>query len=154
MTHETYCADQLRLIEKEQFIAIGDEHVARTLNPAYDVDLRNGRAERLPDLLSIKREGGETLFRLREVKFKLEDRLVRKALTQLASGIERLRQSMTSPIIDRVEIVVALQGRALKVPEREFLGEALASNRYRLKLGEPLPLRVERLSCPVTVLLL
>ena len=88
MTHETYCADKLRLFEEEQFIAIGDESVARILNPTYEEDLRNGRAERLPDLLSTKREGSETFFRLREVKFKLEDRLVRKALTQLVSGIK------------------------------------------------------------------
>lgn len=152
MTHETYCADKLRLFEGEQFIAIGDESVARILNPTYKEDLRNGRAERLPDLLSTKREGCETVFRLREVKFKLEDRLVHKALTQLASGIERLHRSMGTLHIDRVEIVVALQGRALKPPEKKFLGEELGPNRFRLEPFSYPPLGA--MPCPVTVLLL
>ena len=138
------------MFEAEQFIAVGDERVARILNPAYEEELRNGKAKRLPDLLSVKWDGSETRFRLREVKFKLEERLVRKALTQLASGIDKLRESLVSPTIDRVEIVVALQGRALKPPEKKFLGEALAPNRFRLQFDEETP----PIAYPVTVLLL
>lgn len=134
MKAEAYCALQLEFRESEQFLAVAEERTE----------------ERTPDLVSVHREGERLFFRIREVKFKLEDRLVRKALTQLESGVRQLGQ-FPSPEIDRLELVIALQGRKLKEPERGFLGLPLSDSRYELLLNG-LPCKV--LSHPVSVLLL
>ena len=70
---------------------------------------------------------------MREVKFKLEDRLIRKALKQLKSGLELLVNSVPSAEVDRLEIVLPLKERHLKKPELSFLGAQLCFNRYELK---------------------
>ena len=159
MNHEAYSALQLKLLEAEQFLAIGDEAVARALNPTYVDDVRAGRAESLPDLLSLKSMDGSRRLRLREVKFKLEERLVVKAVTQLESGLRLLRQNRSglAPAleIDRTEIVVVLRDRKLKSQEKPFLGEPLGPNRFELRLrGKPCRLGEGDRSYPVTVLLL
>jgi hypothetical protein len=134
MKAEAYCALQLRFRESEHFLAVAEER----------------GAEKAPDLVSVRREGDRILFRIREVKFKLEDRLVRKALSQLESGVRQLGE-YPSPEIDRLELVIALQGRKLKEPEKGFLGRPLSDSRYELLLdGRP----CEVASRPVSVLLL
>jgi len=154
---EKYCATQLRLIESEQFVAVGDARLGRLLNDRYAQDLAEGRMLSLPDLLSLRFEPtkGETFFRLREVKFKLEIRLVEKALQQLQSGLEWVSRRFDAPAIDRVELVVALNGRALKPTERPFLGAALGPERYQLVInGSAQTLNHREQSYRVSVLLL
>lgn len=136
MTDEAYCANQLRLLESEHFIAIGDANVAQTLNPAYFDDLRLGKAQPLPDLLSVKTAHNRNFFRIREVKYKLEDRLIKKALRQLASGLEWLSNATELPIVDRIEIVLPLRDRRIKAAELKFLGTPLNENRFELDYPE------------------
>ena len=125
MSHESYCADRLRSLEGEEFLAVGDDALARRLNPRFEEDRRHGRAERLPDLLSIK----DGAYRLREVKFRLEEKLVAKAVSQLRRGAELLGEP-----VDRLEIVVPLYGRALKPAEQALLGARVESERFRLAM--------------------
>ena len=122
MKQESYCAKQLILLEGEQILAVG-EGVNRRLNPT-NLSLK------LPDVLSTKREGEKSYYRLREVKFKLQPMLVRKAVEQLRIGAEQLRAQN----LDRLEIAVPLKNRKLKDNEKEFLGKALGGNRFQLKL--------------------
>lgn len=147
---ETHCAELLRLLEGEEILAVGED-VARKLNPSYERERRAGAAKKLPDLWSTKRAEG--VYRLREVKFKLHDALVRKALKQLRSGARQLRRHVPRASIDRIEIVVPRGARGLKPPEREFLGRALGVSRYRLRLdGAAVSLRFAGKRVPVTVL--
>ncbi len=134
MKAEAYCATQLKVLEAEHFIAVAEEKPGR----------------KAPDLLSYRRDGNCLSFRIREVKFKLEERLVKKALAQLESGLEQMGE-YPAPSIDRLELVVALQGRKIKTPEKCFLGAALSENRFELLLGGQ-PCRVR--SHVVTVLFL
>jgi hypothetical protein len=143
MTHEAYCAAQLKFREAEHFLAVGDE--------AFGGAMGLAEPARFPDLLSVKSVNGRPLYRLREVKFKLEDRLIRKAITQLESGLRLL------PVreVDRVEIAVALRQRSLKPAEAAFLGEPLGENRYELRLdGESCRAVCGDRSYPVTAVLL
>lgn len=132
MNHEVYCAQILKVTEGEAFVSIGDQQLARHLNPSYQSDLLAGRSLSLPDLFSQRDCGTYVAFRLREVKFKLEERLVLKALEQLRSGIKQLKRAFQYSEIDRVEIVIPLRGRPLKKEELFFLGAPLDFNRYSL----------------------
>jgi hypothetical protein len=147
MTPEAYCAELLRLREREEFLAVG-EQVALTLNPRYHEDRRAGRAESLPDLLS---RGRDARLSLREVKYKLEEKTIRKAASQLATGAALLPPAQE---IDRLEIVVPLRDRKLKDHEQRFLGEAI-DGRYALQLdGRPVTVRVRGRVYPITVVVL
>jgi hypothetical protein len=109
MKAEAYCASQLQFLESERFLSVGEQ-----------------RPEgRYPDLVS---QFG-SCYRIREVKFKLEARLVRKALSQLEAGLRAVEGE-----VDRLELVIALQGRRLKDPEKVFLGSPLSDRRYELLL--------------------
>jgi hypothetical protein len=155
MNHEVYCAQILRVTEGESFVSVGDKQLARHLNPSYHSDILAGRAMSLPDLLSQRDCGTYVAFRLREVKFKLEERLVVKALEQLRSGIKQIKQAFKSSEIDRVEIVVPLKGRPLKKQELLFVGAPLDSNRYFLHFnGQENVFIEEQGRYPVTILLL
>ncbi len=123
---EKYCAERLRLSEGEQFFAVGDGHLSRFLSV---------EAVSLPDLLSFKKVESSTYFRIREVKYKLEERLVTKAVTQLRSGLRWVNQKFDCPSVDRLELVVALKQRELKAAERRFLGAELGCDRYELHLA-------------------
>lgn len=136
MTDENYCAERLRLLEGEYFIGVGDARVAAVLNPRHREDRREGKGEPLPDLLSVKKADGKTLFRLREVKFRLEERLVAKAIRQLQSGAAHLRSKSRAPEIDRLEIVIPLRGRKLKPGELGFIGEQISLSRFELRFPE------------------
>lgn len=134
MKAEAYCASQLKVLEAEHFLAVAEQTPGR----------------KAPDLLSYRRDGNCLSFRIREVKFKLEARLIEKALAQLESGLEQIGE-YPAPAIDRLELVVALQGRKIKAPEKCFLGTQLGENRFELLLnGQPCRLR----SYVVTVLFL
>lgn len=136
MTHESYCAAILEFQESERFMAVGDEALARLLNPRRDRDLAEGKEPSLPDLLSVKEVDGKVVFRLREMKFKLEKRLIAKALSQLESGLRKLREAFPGAIVDRVELAVALRQRDFKEPEKKFLGESVGPNRFVLKMDD------------------
>lgn len=135
-SREKYCAFRLEAIEGECFVAVGDVPLSRLLNARYVEDRAQGTLPSLPDLLSIKDEHSEARYRLREVKFKLERRLVEKALRQLRRGLEAVYQRFPATKVDRVELVVALQGRALKTAEFAFLGASLGPDRFELMLDE------------------
>lgn len=150
MTPEAYCAQLLSSFEGEQFLAVGEE-VAKKLNPNYEVDRRKGAGARLPDLLSAK----AATYRLREVKFKLEEALIRKALEQLKSGVRHLQDTIEGSVVDRLEIVIPLRERKMKPDEKMFLGKDLGSSRFRLRLkGEPVSVRIKGERYPITVLVL
>lgn len=154
MNQEKYCARHIGVIEGETFLAIAS-NVGRNLHPEFTSERKQGRALRLPDLLSVKREGLGSVFRLREVKFKLHEALVRKALGQLQVGVEQLQQREKDPVIDRLEIVVPLQNRTLSDAERRFLGEPLGGSRFQLMLsGGPVTLHAGNLAQAVTVLVI
>ncbi len=136
MNSEAYCAQVIQLTEGENFLSVGDNQVASLLNPHYAAELKLGRGLSLPDLLSQTQTETGPVFRLREVKFKLEKRLILKAIRQLKTGVELLKKGIVEAKIDRLEIVIPLQGRALKKWELPFLGMALDSNRYCLKMEE------------------
>jgi hypothetical protein len=155
LAEEKYCAHLLGLWEAERFLAVGDERLSRCLNPSHLEGRRAGRSDSLPDLLSVKTEETGSLFRLREVKYKLEERLVAKALRQLESGIRCVQKAFGQPMIDRVEVVIVLRERKLKQIEREFLGERIAPYRYHLFFrGAFSQIDVEGREYPVTVLTL
>jgi hypothetical protein len=155
MNHEAYCAQILKVTEGESFISIGDKQLAKQLNPSYYSDLMEGRALSLPDLFSQRDFGIYAVFRLREVKFKLEERLVIKALEQLQSGIKQINRFLESSRIDRVEIVVPLKGRSLKKSELLFVGTPLDSNRYCLHFnGQENVFIEEQGRYPVSILFL
>jgi len=152
---EDYCAQMIRVTEGESFLSVGDEELVHYLNPNYSLDRLAGRALKLPDLLSVYREQNRQVFRLREVKYKLEERLILKALKQLESGSRQMQLIFNQPRIDRIEIAIPLRDRRLKKEETQFLGTALTANRFDLNLDvrssffkNPLVLP------PVTVLLL
>lgn len=147
---EHYCAEQIRAWEGETFLAVA-EAAGMRLDPQFLLSRQRGKALRLADLFSVVRVNGVSRFRIREVKFKLEDRLVRKALTQLEIGARQLLAKDPTREIDRLEIVIPLQGRELKEGERHFLGKALSSNRWLLSFEDQSPHIV---TCPVTVLAL
>lgn len=154
MVPEVYCARLLGAIEGEEFIAVGDA-VAEKLNPNYERDLRLGRAVPLPDLLSTCRSGDVSTYRLREVKFKLHEKTIGRALEQLRSGVRHLRRGVSECPVDRLEIVVPLRGRRLKSAERLFLGKPLGPGRFRLsRAGSPVSLRISRRYYQVSVVLL
>ena len=153
MTHEAYCAQWLRLRENEVFVSIGDAELERFLNPSFERDRKLGATMGLPDLLSKYQREQETFFRIREVKFKLEQRLVVKALTQLKSGIRQLNLVLDAPQIDRVEIVVPLHGRKIKKNELAFLGEEISPGRFELNWKNGFAdWELEFSFCPVTIL--
>lgn len=155
MTPESYCAQTIKFIEGEVFLSVGDEQVDRFLNPHYLLDKKLGTTMGLPDLLSTSKTKTQVSFRLREVKFKLEQRLVMKALKQLNTGIRQLNLLFGSPIIDRVEIVVPLRGRNLKKDEFKFLGEPISPIRFFLNWKAGLEsLEKDFFAYPVTVLML
>lgn len=131
--HERYCARQLALQEAEEFLAVGDA-VYKVLNPDHEADRAAGRANRLPDLLSVRYTADGPRFRLREVKFKLDRTLVEKAVGQLSSGLAHWQQVAPERRVDRVEIVVPTRGRPLKAPEEIFLGRDLGRGRRALQL--------------------
>lgn len=154
VSHESYCADCLAASEREEFLAVG-ERVGPRLNPRYVSDRSEGKAESLPDLLSVKREGDHSRYRLREVKFKLDEAIVDKAVAQLASGARSLVALVPGAAIDRLEIAVPLRDRTLKAQEREFLGKAVAPGRYRLRRrGRAASLVAKGTRYPVTVVVL
>jgi len=154
-TNEKYCAERLRLSEGEQFFAVGDSQLNQFLNPHYAEDTECGHTESLPDLLSFKTVEAKMCFRVREVKFKLEDRLVAKAMRQLRSGLEWIHRKFEAPAVDRVEVVIALKDRRLKPDERNFLGPELAPDRYELRVdGEPQSVSVNGVVYPVSLLLM
>lgn len=146
-TNEKYCAERLRLSEGEQFFAIGDSQLNKFLACA--------ESPSLPDLLSFRKVDEKMCFRLREVKFKLEDRLVTKAVRQLRSGLEWIHRKFDSPSVDRVELVIALKQRSLKKNERRFLGTELGPDRYELHVGgEIQTVTVDGVIYPVSLLLI
>jgi hypothetical protein len=108
--------------------------LVRYLNPNYSSDRLAGRALKLPDLLSVFQDQNRQVFRLREVKYKLEERLILKALRQLESGSRQMNLIFNQPRIDRLEIAVPLRDRRLKKEEIKFLGSALTANRFELEL--------------------
>lgn len=154
MTSEAYCAQIIKLTEGEVFLSVGDEEVDRFLNPHYLSDKKLGTTMGLPDLLSTSETNEQVSFRLREVKFKLEHRLVEKALKQLNTGIRQLNLLFDSPKIDRVEIVVPLKGRSLKKEEFNFLAEQISPVRFFLnwKIGLE-ALEKDFSSHPVTIMM-
>lgn len=126
MRAEGYCATRIQFLEGERFLEVAKQKPGR----------------KFPDLVSKTPEGK---YRLREVKFKLEERLVRKALAQLEAAATDYAK------LDRLELVIALEGRRLKPPELPFVGEPLANFRYVLLLdGRPCSIS----GIPVTLLLL
>lgn len=131
MNLERYCAEQIRLREAETFLAVSHTAGAR-FDPRFNQSRSQGQALRLPDLFSVVAKNGRPHFRIREVKFKLEQRLVVKALTQLEMGVNQLLSQNSENDIDRLEIVVPLRGRELKQEEKSFFGEPLEPNRYAL----------------------
>jgi hypothetical protein len=150
MNVEESCAQHLRIREAEEFLAVG-ERVAHVLNVNYERDREAGRTRSLPDLLSTV--GG--FFRLREVKFKLDEKNVRKAVAQLRSGARYFGRRRPESSLDRLEIVVPLGARRLKAPETEFLGPVLAGDRFRLVLdGRLVNVTFKGKRVPVTVLVL
>lgn len=154
MTSEAYCAQRIKLIEGEVFLSIGDEELDRFLNPHYLTDKKLGTTMGLPDLLSTRKVNDRLSFRLREVKFKLEHRLVIKALKQLNAGIRQLNLLFDSPEIDRVEIVVPLKGRNLKKNELGFLGDPISPVRFSLNWNHGLkPFEKDFSLYPVTILM-
>lgn len=155
MNYEAYCADILKVTEGEMFISVGDEKLAPLLNPTFQADTQAGKALSLPDLLSTRSQDGKVTYRLREVKYKLEERLVEKALQQLQSGVLHMERLFSQCLLDRLEIVIPLHGRRLKKEECKFLGLPLATNRFHLRKGQDEPVYLDlRFSTPVTVLLL
>ncbi len=154
MYKENDCAKRIRLIESEEILAVADR-VATYLNPQYQLDRKEGRAPKLPDLLTSKRESNQSSYRLREMKYKLEVGLIQKAMEQLKTGAEYLLHKEPSAQIDRLEIVVPLQSRKLKKNEKELLGEPIDSFRYRFNLnGAPAFVHALGKSYEVTLLLL
>ncbi len=155
MNPEAYCADILRVTEGEVFLSVGDKQLAQYLNPSYKTDICLGKGLSLPDLFSSTSIGNRTLFRLREVKFKLEERLVTKALEQLKSGLRQMQYLIPEAIVDRIEIVLPLKGRGLKKEEHKFLGTALNINRFILIGEDKEAITIgEGISYPVSILLL
>ncbi len=153
--YEKYCAERLRLREGEQFFAVGDASLNQFLNPAYEEDLDLGRTVSLPDLLSFKSVNAQMCFRIREVKYKLEERLVAKAVNQLRSGLEFIHRKFDSPVVDRVEIVIPLNGRRLKKDELPFLGPELEPSRHELRIaGQSQVLTAHTKRYSVTLLLI
>lgn len=149
MNTERYCAEQIRLKENETFLAVAGKAGAR-FDPNFSQLRAEGAALRLPDLFSVT---SASRYRVREVKFKLEDRLVRKALTQLEVGARQVLDRIPESIIDRLEIVVPLRGRELQENEKKFLGKGLDANRYSLLLdGAEIAVSVLGQRCEITVL--
>lgn len=132
--HEKTCAHRLAVLEGEEFFAVGDLPLGQLLDDHFDENLRRGLMVPMPDLLSVKVDGNRRVYRLREVKFRLERRLVERAVRQLQSGLDALRRRFPDAVIDRLELVIALDGRTLKPWERDFLGTALGHDRYELLL--------------------
>ncbi len=126
MNAEALCAQQIAFLEGERFVCVAER--------------KDGG--KFPDLVSQTPEGA---YRLREVKYKLEARLVRKALAQLEAGFDEY------PGIDRLELVIPLQGRKLKEPEKAFLGAPICERRHELIL-EGIPCRVRGQSVSVLIL--
>lgn len=155
MTHEAYCADILRLTENESFISVGDSQLGPLLNPKYEADTLAGKTLSLPDLLSVNKQNSKVYYRLREVKYKLEDRLVHKAIEQLKSGLLQTRELFPGCEFDRLEIVVPLRQRKLKIDEVRFLGSPISNSRFFLKLQNEEPVFLDSSnSSPITILLL
>lgn len=134
MYSESNCADSIRITEGEEFLAIAD-HVYPYLNPEYYTERKEGLSQKLPDLLSVKREGDKSYYRLREIKFKLEERLILKAKEQLQRGLEYLLLKDPTAEVDRMELVIALGSRKLKEAEKKFIGHSLGGMRYQLLLN-------------------
>lgn len=155
MTYESYCAEILSVTERETFISIGDGQVAQYLNPTYHADARVGKALSLPDLLSTSRVQDKLCYRLREVKYKLEERLVLKAVDQLRTGCSQVRNLYPDSVVDRLEIVIPLKDRKLKRGEFHFLGSSLDSNRFLLKTRDREVVHLDESNeVPITVLIL
>lgn len=130
MYSENNCAASIRLVEGEEFLA-----VARRVYSFFDAEDQID-ARKLPDLISVKREGDKTYYRIREIKFKLEERLIVKAINQLKMGAECLLKKDPNAQIDRLELVIALEGRKLKEDEEKFIGNALGGMRYQLVIDD------------------
>jgi len=155
LTYESYCAEILSVTERESFLSIGDGQVAEYLNPTYHSDIRIGKALSLPDLLSTSVVRDKLCYRLREVKYKLEERLVLKAVAQLRTGCSQVRRLFPDSFVDRLEIVIPLKNRNLKKDELNFLGSPLNSNRFLLKIRESEGIRIDQdHPVPITVLIL
>lgn len=150
MNSERYCAEQIRLHEGETFLAVASKAGVR-FDPKFQESRAQGAAIRLPDLFSVT---SEARYRIREVKFKLEDRLVRKALTQLEVGAKQLLERDPRIQIDRLEIVVPLRGRKLQSDEAIFLGRSVGPNRHILTLDEREAFLACAPECQVTVLVI
>lgn len=155
MNYESYCARMIKITEGENFLSVGDEKLERYIQLKSGIRENGVQKLSLPDLLSQTQMGQVTFFRLREVKFKLEERLVLKAIRQLQVGVRELKKLFEVVAIDRLEIVIPLLERKLKADESCFLGSALDANRYLLKLDRLTPqIQAWDLDVPISVLLL
>lgn len=152
---EKHCATWIRLTEGEQFLGVGDARLGPRLNEGFADDRARGKTVSLPDLVSIRSVGPQTVFRVREVKFKLELRLVQKAMRQLREGLDWVNHRFDSPGIDRVELVIALSGRTLKPEEQLFLGKGCGLNRHELLIDSvPQKITSNQVAYAVSVLLI